>query len=94
MLTFLKIEAAKFFKGPERGLLGRIGSSQWAALRIATIGTTSAFFGALLVVLGAQVAGKIIVILGIAAGVIGIVWNFLILLDRIVRHKNPSDPKH
>lgn len=69
----------RFFLGPERGPLAKIDSKYWNGLRIATIGGLTTFIGMAIVALGLESLGKIIVVIGIIIGVIGMGYHFIMI---------------
>lgn len=75
----LKRQILRFFRGPERGVLGRIGAPYWNGLRIATVGGLVAFSGAAIVALGAENIGRVAVIIGILGGLAGLVYHFVLM---------------
>jgi cell division protein FtsX len=76
----LKKQLSRFFIGPERGALSRVEAPYWNGLRIATIGGLMAFVGAAIVALGAESFGKVVVVIGILAGVMGLGYHFVLMI--------------
>jgi len=73
--------------GPERGVLGRIETPYWNGLRIATVGGLVAFGGAAIVALGAEGFGKVVVVAGILAGLVGLGYHFILMVIRFTQGK-------
>ena len=76
----LKSKFSRFLFGSERGVLGKVEAPYWGGLRIATVGGLVAFAGAAIVALGSESFGKVVVVTGILAGVIGLGYHFILMI--------------
>jgi hypothetical protein len=76
----LKSKFSRFLFGSERGVLSKVDAPYWNGLRVATVGGLAAFVGAAVVAFGADDFGKIVVVVGIFTGLVGLGYHFILMV--------------
>ena len=89
----MKREYIRFMFGPEKGINSKIDKPYWNGLRVATIGGLLAFAGGAIVALGAVGLGKIIVVLGILIGLVGLIYHFVLMVKWFSQRKTEEAEK-